>query len=166
MTPRRVAAAFGLLALGASGLYVFVYLYRWEWNRAILSLGLFIAVEVALGVAMLLDRIGRIGATTNSHIDAAVLARIEQAAPEPGKPFAWLDPAKSGTTTSVFVPILMGAGVVLSGIAWLVERIASKTVRPSMEHGLAARLGALTLPDTLVEPDADRRAPRLFSPIP
>lgn len=160
MTPRRIAAVFGFLALAASGLYVFIYLYRWEWNRAILSLGLFIAVEVALGVAMLLDRVARV----THAIDPAVLARIEQSAPEHGKPFAWLNPAKADGM-GVFVPILMGAGVVLSAVAWLVERLASATAKPALEHGLAARLSTLALPDALVDPDAGRRSPSLFSPL-
>ena len=47
---------------------------------------------------------------------------------------------------NVFVPVLMGAGVLLSGVAWLVERIARATVTPVAERGLAAQLDGLALP--------------------
>ena len=47
---------------------------------------------------------------------------------------------------NVFVPVLMGAGVLMSGIAWLVERVARATVRPAAERGLAAQLDGLALP--------------------
>jgi hypothetical protein len=47
---------------------------------------------------------------------------------------------------NVFVPVLMGAGVLLSGIAWVVERLARATVTPVAERGLAAQLDGLALP--------------------
>jgi len=154
MIARRIALALGVVSMAASGLYVFVYLYRWEWNRAMFCLGLFVAVEVAMGVGLVLsrlarlsDRVGALG--TGAGLDRAVLGRIQEAAPEPGRPFAWLAETAEGRT-SVFVPILMGAGLVLSGVAWLVERIASRTAQPVMERGLARRLSALSLPDELV----------------
>jgi hypothetical protein len=47
---------------------------------------------------------------------------------------------------NVFVPVLMGAGVLMSGLAWVVERLARATVRPAAERGLAAQLDGLALP--------------------
>jgi hypothetical protein len=49
---------------------------------------------------------------------------------------------------NVFVPVLMGAGVLMSGLAWIVERVARATVRPVAERGLAAQLDGLALPAT------------------
>ena len=46
----------------------------------------------------------------------------------------------------MFVPVLLGAGVVLSGLAWIVDRIARLTAVPSMERGLARRLTTLQPP--------------------
>ena len=71
------------------------------------------------------------------------LERIRTAAPPPRKTFAWLAKPEQ---MNVFVPVLMGAGVLLSGIAWLVERLARATVTPVAERGLAAQLDGLALP--------------------
>jgi hypothetical protein len=48
--------------------------------------------------------------------------------------------------TFVFVPVLMAAGAALSGVAWLVQKIAGATVRPGAERRLAGQLTALTAP--------------------
>lgn len=164
MIARRLAVILGLLVLAFSGFYVFVYLYRWEWNRALFCLGLFVAVEIALGLALVLSRLGRLSERLNSlgRVDPDVLARITETAPEPSRPFAWLSPEEAAGKTAVFVPVLMGAGLVLSGVAWAVERLASATARPVMEHGLARRLSALSLPDELVPPARQRSS--LFHP--
>ena len=68
-----------------------------------------------------------------------MLRRLRDHAPEPAKPFAWL----TRSQTNVFVPVLLGAGVVLSGLAWIVDRIARATAGPSMEKGLARPLSTL-----------------------
>ena len=52
---RTIRTLLGGITLAASGAYTFIYLYRWEWNRALMSSALFIAAEVAV-VAMLLSR--------------------------------------------------------------------------------------------------------------
>ncbi|MFE6775435.1 hypothetical protein [Streptomyces sp. NPDC057702] len=63
-------------------------------------------------------------------------------------PFRWLEePFDAGThRTHVFVPVLMITGLVLSGLAWLVQRIAEATVRPGVERRLAGRLAPLAAP--------------------
>jgi hypothetical protein len=168
MSARRFALLLGGTVLAISGFYVFVYLYRWEWNRAMFCLGLFVAVEVAMGLGMVMGRLGRLHRQIDDmeqerrrQRDPRVLARIADTAPEPSRPFAWL--THDDTTTNVFVPILMGAGIVLSALAWLVERVASATARPAMEQDLAGRLSALALPDGLVPP---RSGPSLYHPRP
>ncbi len=160
MIGRRIAVMLGVAVMAFSGLYVFIYLYRWEWNRALFCLGLFMSVEIAMGVGLVLKRINRLSERVG--VDRAVLARIEEAAPEPSRPFAWLAD-DAAQRTAVFVPVLMGAGLVLSAIAWGVERLASATARPAMEHGLARRLSALSLPDALVPPARAQRS-SLFRP--
>ena len=66
---------------------------------------------------------------------------------------------------NVFVPVLLGAGVLLTGLAWLVERLARATARPVAEDQLAGRLARLRLPahgflDTGPDPLAALRGPR------
>ena len=152
MIAKRVGYAFSWLVMLSSGLYVFVYLYRWEWNRAIVAGIFLIASGLALATMAILDRIGRLEARLDVGDDAApsALPTIEAARPEAHRFFEWLDDTKN---MNVFVPVLMGAGVVVSAIAWAVERFAHVTVRPSMERSLASNLGALSLPaDGLLGP--------------
>jgi hypothetical protein len=181
MSARRIAYAMVASVLAASGAYVFVYLYRWEWNRALMAGVLFVAAEVALAAALILDRLrsleprARNSGVTASRardsrsrllrtrepagqggpVDPHVLARIGQTTPASRNHFQWL--TRDAETLNVFVPVLMGAGVVLSGLAWIVERLAHATARPALERGLATRLAPLSLPhDGLVGVEEDR----------
>jgi hypothetical protein len=166
MSPRKIAVAALVLVMAASGWYVFVYLYRWEWNRALVSGVIFLAAEVALLGLALVDRIGRVerGIGDLRAADGRVLQRVQEAAPPPGKPFAWL--GRASQQSNVFVPVLMGAGVVLSAIAWLVERVARATAGPTLEHGLARRLAVVSLPEggLLGGAGADAGGVDLFTP--
>lgn len=143
MKPGRIAGLLGAAVLLATGLYFFVYLWRWEWNRALIAGILFVATEVAVAAVTVLNRLQRVEDRLHTP-DPAVLARIRESAPPPRDHFEWLSP-KSGRM-GVFVPVLIGMGVVASGLAWLVERLAHATARPALERGLASRLSALAWP--------------------
>ncbi|HEX5616594.1 MAG TPA: hypothetical protein VFZ83_15695 [Acidimicrobiia bacterium] len=167
MTARRFAytALFGTVA--ATGWYFFAYLTRWEWNRAIISALIFLAAELALLGALVLDRIGRLRGEIAELRDRRdvpparatrpeILAHVRDAAPEPDRPFEWLDPDR----TTVFIPVLLGAGVIVSALAWAVERLARFTAGASLERDLARRLSAVALPRSLLVTVDDSRAPR------
>lgn len=166
LTTRRIGLAAGMLTLMASGGYVFVYLYRWEWNRALVSGLIFVASEVALTSFLLSQRLR----TTEAKLDALAgdrssraLRRLEETAPPARAGFAWLARAER---TNVFVPVLLGAGVMLSALAWLVERLARATARPTLERRLAGRLGELAPPaHGFLEPATDPLAV-LRGPLP
>jgi hypothetical protein len=163
MRAGRIAGLLGTAVLLATGLYFFVYLWRWEWNRAIIAGVLFIATEVAIAAVTVLNRIHRLGDRL-PPADPAVLARIRETAPPPRDHFEWLSP-RSGRM-GVFVPVLIGMGVVASGLAWLVERLARATAGPVLERGLAARLGPLAWPaGGLVPSDADDPLAMLDHPV-
>ncbi|MFF7445095.1 MULTISPECIES: hypothetical protein [unclassified Streptomyces] len=157
---RRVAYVFGGLAAAGTGTYLVVYLYRWQWQRALLCGVLLLVVEVMLlGIATLgrLTRIEeRLRASDRRQRELAArqedaLARLRQPAVERVETrFRWLeDPADR---TYVFVPVLMVTGVLLSGLAWVVQRVASATARPA-ERRLAGRLAVLTAPDQAAPDD-------------
>jgi hypothetical protein len=161
-TPRRIGLAALLIVLVAAGWYVFVYLHRWEWNRALVSGIIFLAAEVALLGALVLDRLEKLGRRL-ARLDHGphgerVLLRLREHAPSPARPFAWMEPRQ----TNVFVPVLLGAGVVLSALAWVVDKVARLTAVPTMERGLARELATLQpAPDGLLgEPPTDPFAPR------
>lgn len=147
MNARRIGAAIGAVTLVASGSYVFVYLYRWEWNRALISGVFFLAAELALATLLLSSRMQKLAADTAAVRDEVreqrVLHHLRATAPAPRDHFAWVN--RSGQL-NVFVPVLLGAGVLLSGLAWCVERLGRLTAGPAMEQGLARRLGTLAPP--------------------
>jgi hypothetical protein len=150
-----------------SGRYFFVYLDRWEWNRAIVSGIVFLAAEIGLFGALILSRLARTRTPApadgsgggHGRPDDRVLARIREAAPPPRRTFGWLDPSRS----NVFIPIVLGAGVVASGVAWLVERLARLTFGRRLERDLADRLAPFALPDSLVPARTD--GVELFAPL-
>lgn len=146
MIAKRLGWVMAAVTLAASGAYVFVYLYRWEWNRALMASALFIAAEIGLVAMMLARRMAAIerrldndGRADRRH----VMERLRQSAPPPRVRFRWLSRPDQ---LNVFVPVLLGAGVVLSALAWAVERLARITARPMAERGLAARFDDLRLP--------------------
>jgi hypothetical protein len=165
MTGRRIAYLAAIVTIAASGYYFFVYLTRWEWNRALTSGVILLAAEVGLVGALVLDRIGRLRnnvapvPTGRREPRPQVLARIRENAPAPRNHFAWLRP----DSTNVFVPVLLGAGVIVSGIAWMVERLARATAGKGMERGLALQLDTLAPPaGGLIAADSDPLS--LFAP--
>ncbi len=152
MIARRMAKVFAAVVLLSSGTYFFVYLWRWEWNRAVIAGIIFLAAEVGLGVSAVLDRLRELAGTSPAGrapgsarpVDPDVLARVSEAAPAPRDHFAWLSPRQDGF--GVFVPVLMGMGIVVSALAWAVERLAKATARPVLERRLAAGLSPLAWP--------------------
>ena len=150
MRSGRIAATLGGVMMFFTALYFFVYLWRWEWNRALIAGVLFVATEVAMVSAIVLSRLR--GLQERMHApDPGVLARIRETAPPARDHFEWLSP-KSGRL-GVFVPVLIGMGVVASGLAWLVERLARATAGPALERGLASRLAPLAWPTGGLAPE-------------
>ena len=66
MNARFIRSVLGGVTLAASGAYTFVYLYRWEWNRALMSAAIFVAAEVAVMGSVLAERLKSI----NRRLDA------------------------------------------------------------------------------------------------
>ncbi len=158
MIARRIFRLGGAVVLVASGFYFFVYLWRWEWNRAVVAGILFLAAEVGLSAAVILDRVRNLSFTApRGPADPQVLARLQETAPPARNFFAWLSPRQGHA--GVFVPVLLGMGVVASALAAVVERLARSTAKPVMERGLASRLGPLSWPAAgLSRPHADPTA--------
>lgn len=166
---RRTIQLLVSVVLAASGVYVLVYLFRWEWHRAIISALFFLAAEVGLLAGVLLRRLSRLEQRIEElagrpglvadEIDPEVLARIREAAPPSHEPFAWLDP--KSPNLSVFMPFLIGIGALASGLAWVVEQMGRRITAPVLERRLAQRLTPLALPaGGLLGPAPPTTAPR------
>lgn len=154
---RGPARRVGLLVAGATavaaGVYVLVYLERWEWNRAQISALLFVAAEVALVAFLLSDRLNRIDARLHALEDEERRrSRLRETRPPARDHFAWL---RRPEQLPVFVPILIGAGALLSALAWLVERAARATAGQVLEDRLNRRLARLSLPSGGLVPPSD-----------
>lgn len=140
------------LAMGlVCGAYTIVYLVRWEWNRAIIAGLFFVAVELVF-IAMVVvdrlraleDRLDDLGTRPVTPIDPVVRDAIADAAPPTVDRFGWLRDQVG--RTNVFLPVLLGAGVLASSLAWVVERVARATLSPVRERRLAESLGVLRPP--------------------
>lgn len=142
---RKLAWLAAALALLGTGGYVFVYLYRWEWNRAVMMAAFFIAAEVAVATALVLRKLTELSTERQQAAspDPAVVTRLRDAAPRRDH-FAWL--GVNGDRVSVFITMVVGGGVLVSGLAWAIDRIAGQTAGRRMEGDLAGRLGPIAFP--------------------
>lgn len=133
------------VVLVLSGGYMLLYLFRWEWNRAIISGLFFVAAEVALASSMILRRLRSLEQRSASPAEpAAAYEQLRRAEVDRPNPFRWLT-ATSGTLP-VLVPVLLGAGAVLSAIAYAVERLAEATALPALDRQVAHRLAMMAPP--------------------
>lgn len=168
MTARRATSLLLAVAQVSTGVYLIVYLYRWQWNRALITGILFLATEVLLIGRLVLQRLRSIEdrlAVPASPPDPAGAVAVHRTLvdlrPAPTDRFAWIRDAAT-SRTNVFLPVLLGAGVVASALAWAVETVARRTARPAMEHALVDALGPIAFPTAgfLAAPGPARPAPR------
>ena len=149
----------GIAALLGSGGYLLVYVYRWEWHRALLVGILFLGALVSLTAALVLRRLGRLErrlptASSSAGGGRDPLARL-RAAPVEQPSFRWLRP-ETLDRTHIFIPVLLGGGILVSGAAWLVERVAGNAARSGVEAELAGELRQIAFPAApLAPPDAE-----------
>ena len=137
-----VAWVAGLATFVLGAAYMIVSLNRWEWNRA-LFFGLIVVIaEIGLATGLVLRRLTRIESTRTS--DRAVSEMLRDTRPPAPDRFAWLK--RSVEQNNVFITFLVGGGVLISGIAWVVDRIASKTSTPVGEERLARELTPISYP--------------------
>jgi hypothetical protein len=168
MTIRRLislaARLLGIVVLVTSGTYLLVYLYRWEWNRALISGLFFVAAEVALATGAFMRRFERIERRLDqiqADPQGSPSARPAGGAVERPHPFAWLEPE----TLGVFVPVLLGIGVILSAIAYVVERVAALSGTWESHRAIERRftfvggsLGEPEMPGAAMRPSRDWQA--------
>jgi hypothetical protein len=156
--------ALTLGVVTVSGVYLIVYLYRWEWNRALISGLFFLAALVTFSTSLVLSSLraldhrvdqleGAVRATasarpatsTSTAADADGTRQFIQRANDEQlrQRFDWLREPPQGF--GVFVPVLIGTGVLLSGVTYLIERLAGAFASRTVDHR-TARLLAPDLP--------------------
>jgi hypothetical protein len=138
-----IAWLAGIGTLLAGALYMVVSLNRWEWNRA-LFFGLIVLIaEIALSTGLMLRRLARLEHNLKGNADPAVVQILADTRPTRDR-FAWM--RQSAGQMNVFITFLVGGGVILSGVAWMVDRVASKTSSPAGEERLARQLYPISYP--------------------
>ncbi|MGH9135307.1 MAG: hypothetical protein ACRDZZ_15315 [Ilumatobacteraceae bacterium] len=139
---RLIAWLAGVATLVAAAIYMIVSLNRWEWNRA-LFFGLVVLIaEVGLATGLIMRKLAQLAA--RQAPDPAVLEVLRDTRPPTPNRFSWLQ--ESSRDLHVFITFLVGGGVLVSGIAWLVDKVASKTTTPSGEARLARELEPISYP--------------------
>jgi hypothetical protein len=138
-----IAWLAGIGTLLGAALYMIVSLNRWEWNRA-LFFGLIVLIaEVGLATGLILRRLGRLEYNLKSRADPAVAQILSETRPSRDR-FAWM--RESSGQLNVFITFVVAGGVLLSGFAWVVDRVASKTSSPAGEERLARQLYPISYP--------------------
>lgn len=183
MKPHRLTMASAVIAGLASLGYTMAYIGRWEWQRAQLAADLTLLCAIlVLGLVVDSRTRGLRDRRTDERADSPPppadppapppttphpFAQVTPLRPAPNprpRPavspggFAWLDAGTDPRTEryGVFIPILLGAGMAASGMAWVLERVsgmfsgraATRTKRDPRQRP--------DLPDTLLLP-ADTR---------
>jgi hypothetical protein len=146
---RAIGQLLGAVVLVVSGIYLLLYLYRWEWNRAIVSGIFFLSALITLSTMLILRALRR----ATEHLDRLSARAVREDTTRTilgqvngvraGRHFAWL--RNRGSQLSVFIPVLLGAGALLSGVTYLLERMASALASATIDRR-TARLLAPDLP--------------------
>ena len=154
---KKLAWLIGAIGLLGSLGYLFSYIVRWQWNRALFSGLAAVALLVALGIAAVLRKLGQLEDRLDGSggVDEALLADLRATRPQRDH-FKWL--RERTQHTNVFITVLLGGGVVVSGIAWVIGKLAEGTATPAAEHRLAQRLGPLRFPQEGLQPATDAQA--------
>jgi hypothetical protein len=140
---KTIAWLAGIATLITGAIYTVISLNRWEWNRA-LFFGLIVLIaEVGLATGLVLRRLPP---RSGSAADAEMLEILRSSRPEPPNRFAWLrETTRHG---NVFITFLVGGGVIISAMAWLIDRVGSRTAGHVGDQRLARHLEAIRYPDS------------------
>jgi hypothetical protein len=139
-----VAWLMGVGTLLAAAAYMVVSLNRWEWNRA-LFFGLIVLIaEVGLATGLILRKLTQVQYSQRHPPDSAVRDILRATRPPSPDRFAWL--RESTRRMNVFITFLVGGGILLSGAAWLFDRVGAKTSNQVGEQRLARQLDSIAYP--------------------
>jgi hypothetical protein len=140
---KTIAWLAGIGTMIWAAIYMIVSLNRWEWNRA-LFFGLIVLIaEIGIATGLVLRRLARL--EYNLKVDPEVARIVRDTAPPSPDRFAWLRQSQT-QGFNVFITFLVGGGVIISAVAWLVDRVASKTSSPQGEQRLARQVSAISYP--------------------
>lgn len=147
-----------LFALGtflAAGVYSVVSLNRWEWSRA-LYFGLVVLVaEVGLATGLVLRKLDQQAeAEAEAHAgERDEIRDILRGSRVSRDRFRWLAPERVASRSNVFITMVVSGGILLSGLAWLLDKVAANTTTSLQEGRLAGDLTRIAYPSDGLLPD-------------
>lgn len=139
---RAVAWMVAIGTLLTSAFFVVLSLTRWEWNRALFFAIVLLVAEVAIATALILRRLARL--ETRRGVDPATVEALRATRPPHPHRFRWLEETTQGL--NVFITFLVASGIIVSGVAWLADRIAAGTATKAGEDRLARQLTEISYP--------------------
>ncbi len=163
---KKLSWIFGVATLVGAGAYTVVSLARWEWTRALFYGIVFLAAELGLVAGAILSRLAKLQRSIDLAAPAPVpapdprLLEVVRAAGHEHDRFPWLQVRATDivTRTNVFITLVVGGGVVLSGGAWVLDKLGSRTVDRGRESQLAEELASIAYPEGLLVDDMVARA--------
>ncbi len=144
---KAVAWLLGVGTLVGAGIFTGLSVVRWEWNRAFFFGLVFLAAQMALATALVLKRLGEIqpedGRRGGHELETLRSTRGDHVR------FEWLrvDHREAVNRSSVFITLLVGSGVVLTGLAWALDKLGAATTDRRREERLADELRAIRYPE-------------------
>jgi hypothetical protein len=129
--------------LGASA-YMVVSLNRWEWNRALFFGLIVVMAEVGLATGLVLRKVEQLRPPPPDD-DRDTINVLRATRGDLPDRFAWMKESTQGNL-NVFITFLVGGGLIISGVGWLIDRLAVRTATPAGERLLAAQLESIRYP--------------------
>lgn len=158
---RSIGFALAAVILVVSGIYVVIDLARWEWNRAVISALVMVSALIVLVSMILFRQLYRIEQRMEAlertrGTDAGTLDTLRSTNNDTARRrFRWLE--RPPDQLGVFIPVLLGAGVLLSLVAYLIERVAGVFAAATLDPRTARHL-APDLPLGAGLPRSEREA--------
>jgi hypothetical protein len=148
---KKLVWVFALGTFLAAAVYSVISLSRWEWSRA-LYFGLVVLVaEVGLATGLVLRKLDDEGrADVGDHREVQDILRSSRASRDR---FRWLSPERLASRSNVFITMVVSGGILLSGLAWLLDKVAANTTTSLQEGRLAGDLTRIAYPADGLLPD-------------
>jgi hypothetical protein len=99
---------------------------------------------VGLATGLVLRKLAQIEYSQRHPPDAAIRDILRASRPPSPDRFAWL--RESTRRMNVFITFLVGGGVILSGAAWVFDKVGAKTSNQVGEYRLARQLDTIAYP--------------------
>lgn len=143
---KKLMWLFAAAALVGAAVYSVVSLGRWEWTRALYFGLVALVAEVGIAAGLILRKLDRQEQRARSTEHDEVREVLRSTRPRRHR-FAWLEPERIVSRSNVFITMLVGGGVVLSGLAWVLDKVAARTTTSLEEGRLAGDLSGIAYPE-------------------